>query len=98
MSHYEVTPEAGTYTLADLETKLKLVNWEWSREEEGTDAFDAGQEKMNDALKVYSSLRFDVLGPAPEPGKVDRTALDRINNVWDKYATTQYKVPKPNDL
>ena len=53
---------------------------------------------MNDALKVYSSLRFDVLGPAPEPGKVDRTALDRINNVWDKYATSQYKVPRPNDL
>ena len=44
MAHYNISCE-GSYTLADLEAKLRsITDWEWSEHDEETAEFNAEKE------------------------------------------------------
>ena len=61
MAHYNISSE-GSYTLADLEAKLRsITDWEWSEHDEETAEFKAGQDLYEEALQMYESIRISYL-------------------------------------
>ena len=93
MAHYNISSE-GSYTLAELEAKLRsITDWEWSEHDEETAEFKAGQDLYEEALHMYESIRISYLKTFDDARLASKSELKKIARVWDANTPDKYHVP-----
>jgi hypothetical protein len=92
MAEYLLSAE-GSYTLSDLREKLQsITDWDWDKNQPNSDAFKDGEPKFHEALNVYESIKTSL--SSKDPTKRNKVEFIKLANVWDEYASEQYKVPR----
>jgi len=92
MADFTLSAE-GSYTLSDLKAKLEAItDWEWDEKAGDTAEYRDGEVKFHEALNVYEAIKVALI--SPNPRLVSKSSLREVANLWDKYATNKYKVPR----
>mgnify|MGYP000626813830 CR=1 FL=1 len=92
MTHFTISGD-GSYTLSDLKQKLEeITDWEWDEKADDTAEWKDGEVKFHEAVHVYEALKVSILGSNPR--LADKGELRKLADLWDKYSTNKYKVPR----
>ena len=92
MSNFIISGD-GSYTLSDLKQKLEAItDWAWDEKSGDTAEYRDGEVKFHEAVEVYESIKVSII--KPDPRLVYKNKLRELADLWDKYSTDQYKVPR----